>query len=163
MIRCPDCSTENLAGSRFCSACGHRFLDDVAPPSRHPLRRSRHALWLGVAIVVAAAIAVFLITRPKPIDPTTSPFAPDPKVAETEQRLAKVIAALDAWLAKHMSYPELAELLVRDDYLRPTDFDDAWARRIDYTRIDSLHYRLCSRGPDNLPRTEDDVCLGGRP
>ena len=57
----------------------------------------------------------------------------------------------------------LAELLVRDDFLKPTDFDDAWGRRVDYERLDAQRYRLCSRGPDNLPKTEDDVCLGGRP
>lgn len=163
--RCPDCGADNLAGARFCSNCARRLRDETgadAPP-RDPMRRSRHTLWLGFAIVFAAGIAVFLLTRPTPIDPTTSPLSADPKVAATEQRLAKVVAALDAWLKKHMSYPELAELLVRDDYLRPADFDDAWGRRVDYTRLDDLHYRLCSRGPDNLPKTDDDVCLGGRP
>jgi len=165
MTRCPDCGTDNLAGARFCQACGRRLLDDAPPAAsaRDPMKRTRHALWLGAAIVVAAGVAVFLLTRPTPIDPTTSPFSADPKVTQTEQRLARVVDALDAWLKKHMSYPELAELLVRDDYLRPADFDDAWGRRVDYTRLDDLHYRLCSRGPDNLPKTDDDVCLRGRP
>ena len=98
-------------------------------------------------------------SAPGPLDP----FSPEARSAATEERLMKVKAGLDAWLKKHMSYPELAELLVRDDYLLPRDFDDAWGRRIDYQRLDELHYRLCSRGPDNLPKTDDDVCVGGRP
>jgi len=133
-------------------------------------KRSRRALWLTAVVVLAIALIVFLVTRPSATAPTTSlpasdaqTAAPDAKVTLTEQRLGRVRDGLDQWLKKHLSYPELTELLVRDDYLEPTDFDDAWGQRVDYTRLDAQHYRLCSRGKDNLPKTEDDVCVGGRP
>jgi len=172
MIKCPACNRDNLAGSIFCSTCGHRFASPTtfAPTGLPPRPKKR---WLLVAIVLLAlGLTIFIVTRPSGTDPTVpAPGAAtgagglpiDPKVRATEQRLATVVGALDRWLKQHLSYPELAELLVRDDFLKPSDFDDAWGRRVDYQRVDAQHYRLCSRGPDNLSKTEDDVCLGGRP
>lgn len=168
MIKCPACGHDNLAGSIFCSTCGHRFDGSTAfAPHGLPARPKKR--WILIAfIVLAAAVTVFLVTRPRDLAPTGGiPGAPagsiDPKTTATEQRLATVVGALNRWLKQHMSYPELAEQLVRDDFLKPTDFDDAWGHRVDYDRIDAQHYRLCSRGRDNLPKTEDDVCAGGRP
>ncbi len=172
MIKCPACGRDNLAGSIFCSTCGHRFdaPSTFAPVGLPPRPKKK---WLLAAIVLlAAGLTVFLVTRTADTDPTVpvpgaatgvGGLQADPKVAQTEQRLATVVSALNRWLKQHLSYPELAELLVRDDFLKPTDFDDAWGRRVDYERLDAQRYRLCSRGPDNLPKTEDDVCLGGRP
>jgi len=172
MIKCPACGHDNLAGSIFCSTCGHRFDGSASfSPAGLPPRPKKRWL-LGAIILLAVGLTIFLVTRPKDLAPTVRPPGDpvsvpdpkaDPKVAQTEQRLGTVISALDRWLKQHMSYPELAELLVRDDFLKPTDFDDAWGQRVDYERIDAQHYRLCSRGRDNLPKTGDDVCLGGRP
>ena len=83
--------------------------------------------------------------------------------ADAEARLGRVADALDRYLKQHMKYPDLLEVLIRDDLAKPADFDDPWGRRIDYTRKADQAYRLCSRGPDNLPKTEDDVCLPGAP
>lgn len=85
------------------------------------------------------------------------------RAADAEVRLGRVADALDTYLKQHMAYPDLLEVLIRDDLARPADFDDPWGHRIDYTRKAAQAYRLCSRGPDNLPKTEDDVCLPGAP
>jgi len=95
--------------------------------------------------------------------PVVAPAAPADRAQAAEVRLGKVADALDAWLAKHLDYPDRLEVLIRDDLARPADFDDPWGHRIDYTRKGSRAYALCSRGPDNLPKTEDDVCLPGAP
>ncbi|PKN54978.1 MAG: hypothetical protein CVU56_23705 [Deltaproteobacteria bacterium HGW-Deltaproteobacteria-14] len=120
-----------------------------------------------IAALCAALVACKGSDAPPPAAaPASAPVgavAPAGRPAVAEARLGKLADALDAYLKIHMEYPDLLEVLIRDDLAKPADFDDPWGHRVDYTRRASQAYLLCSRGRDNLPKTEDDVCLPGLP
>ena len=120
---------------------------------------------LSIAALCAALVACKGSDAPPPpaAPAPAAAVAPADRPAVAEARLGKIADALDTYLKIHMEYPDLLEVLIRDDLARPADFDDPWGHRVDYTRRASQAYLLCSRGRDNLPKTEDDVCLPGSP